>query len=314
MKPSVAVLEDIHSDGIERIAQFADLQVLTGLDRQGQLKAVGAFDAIVVRSVIQVDLEMLEAAARLKVVGRAGTGVENIDVELAISRGVRVLTVPTGNTISAAEFTVALMLNESRRLPEAKTAVERGDFRRHLLQGRELASQRVGLVGLGNVGMAVAERLAAFGCKLFGLDPEPRDVDRFTQLGGIVCPSFTNMLSQVDILSFHVPLTPESRSLFNIGSLGFVQPGLMVINTSRGGVIDDDALLKGLDENIISCAALDVIDPEPPFDLAPGEHTFAHSLLSHQRVTITPHMAASTEEAQQRIATDLADKLEQSLT
>jgi D-3-phosphoglycerate dehydrogenase len=313
MSPRVAVLEAIHDEGIARLRAFATVEVHLGLGRAELLEAVKDFEVIVVKSVTQVDEELLAAAPGLRVVARAGTGTENIDLGAASGRGVAVLTVPTGNTVSAAEFTLAQILALCRRIPEAQRAVDAGDYRRHLLEGRELAELRVGLVGLGNVGMAVARRLQPFTCTIIGWDPAPLDGAAFAALGGTMAASYEDLLPAVDLLSFHVRLTPETRHMLDRAALGKVSPGLLLVNTSRGAVIDGGALIEALDDGRVAAAALDVLDPEPPFDAAPGTVAYDHPLVAHAKVVVTPHLAGSTVEAQRRIALTLADSVESAL-
>ena len=302
MKARVTILEAIHPDGVELIKQFAEVDIHLGLHRDEMLEAVKDSVGIIVRSVVQVDKSLLDAASKLRVVGRAGTGTENIDLEATADRQVAVLTTPTGNTVSAAEFAISQMLNLCRNSRASHEAVARGDFRRHLLQGRELGALTVGLVGLGNVGMAVAQRLKPFGCRIVGWDR----VQEFLELGGEMAASYDDLLSNVDILSFHVRQTLETTNMLDDRALTLVNPGLLVVNTARGGVIDQSALLRAVESGQIASAALDVITPEPPFDKSPEEHEFCHPLLNHSQVVITPHMAASTDDAQRRIAEDLA--------
>lgn len=313
IKPCIAILEAIHEDGIARLEDFATVDLRLGLPRAVQLEIIGDYEAIIVKSVTRVDEALIAAAPRLRAVGRAGTGIDNIDLNAAERQGIAVLMVPTGNTVSAAEFTIGLMLNLCRKLPDAFRAVAAGDFRRHLLEGRELGGLTVGLVGLGNVGMAVAQRLEPFGCSIVGWDPAPRDAAGFGSLGGRLVGNFEELLPLPDILSFHVRVTPGTTRMLDRTAIARTRPGTLVVNTSRGAVIDDQALLEALAAGHVAAAALDVIDPEPPFDAAPGTHDYDHPLLRHPKVLVTPHMAASTEDAQRRIAVDLAAQLQNAL-
>ena len=309
MKPRVTILEAFHAEGIELLEQFAEVEILLGLSREDILEAIKDSVGIIVRSVVQVDKPLLDAASKLVVVGRAGTGTENIDLAATSSRQVVVLTTPTGNTVSAAEFTISQILGLCRNIKASHQAVERGDFRRQLLQGRELGALTVGLVGLGNVGMAVARLLKPFGCRVIGWDPTPPRLQDFLRLGGEMAESFNDLLPNVDVLSFHVRQSPETTDMLDDRALALAKHGLLVVNTARGGVIDQGALVRALESGRVAAAALDVITPEPPFDLAPDEHQFCHPLLNRTEVVITPHMAASTEDAQRRIARDLARQL-----
>jgi D-3-phosphoglycerate dehydrogenase / 2-oxoglutarate reductase len=310
MKPKILVLESIHQDGIEAMKVFADVDIACGLDRIAQLRTVVGYDAVVVRSVIQVDQEFLECGTCLKVVGRAGTGTENIDMESAGGRGIKVLTVPTGNSQSAAEFTVALILALTRKLPLALSMVDAADYRRDLLEGRELTTQTVGLVGLGNVGSGVARRLSGFGCRIIGWDPAPLKAEEFIECGGELTESYEELLKNVDILSFHVRLSTDTTHMLDEQTLKLIKPGLFLINTARARVIDDKAVLAALDDGRIAGVAVDVLEPEPPFDDVPVARDFQHDFLAHPNVIVTPHMAASTEQAQKNIGNSLAAQIE----
>ncbi len=309
MKPRILVLEEIHEDGIELFKEFADVDVRLGMNRAEILDVVDGYEAVVVRSVVQVDQEFLASASKIRVVGRGGTGTENSDLVEARKRDVAVVTVPTGNSVSAAEFTVALILSLTRNVPQALQMVADGDFRRGCLEGRELTDLSIGLVGLGNVGTAVAQRLAPFGCQVIGWDPTPPQLESFEACGGTRANSFDDLLGQVDILSFHVRLDDSTKNMLDRRALALLKPGAWVVNTSRAGVIVVDALLEALDDDRLAGAAVDVLDPEPPFDIPPGDHKFDHPFLRHPKVLVTPHMAAATVEAQRRIARQLAEQI-----
>ena len=186
------------------------------------------------------------------------------------------------------------------------------DFRRHNLEGRELKEMVIGLVGLGNVGMGVAERLQPFGCKLFGWDPSPVNKERFISLGGHYVDSFDEMLPKIDILSFHARLTPESYQMMDEFQFSIIKDGLYLINCARASLINNKALLVAIDTGKVKAAALDVLDPEPPFDLRPNEYSYDHNLLNHPKIIVTPHIGSSTVDAQKRIALDLADQIKKS--
>jgi D-3-phosphoglycerate dehydrogenase / 2-oxoglutarate reductase len=309
MKPKILILEAIHERGVAALQAFAEVDIRLGLERAAQLAIIGDYDAIIVRSVIAVDEEFIARSTNLKAVGRAGTGTENINLPAAGKRGIKVFTVPAGNSISAAEFTIALMFCLTRNLSRAFSMTANNDFRRALLEGREFTNLKIGLVGLGNVGMAVAKRLHPFGCQIFGVDPEPMDGETFAATGGQLVKSFEELIGTVDVLSFHVRVTDETSLMLNQQTLARIKPGLLLVNTSRAHVIDDASLIDALNDGRVAAAALDVLHPEPPFDALPGQHTFKHQLMSHPNVITTPHMAASTEDAQYNIAIDLSTKL-----
>ena len=287
---------------------FADVDVRLALPRPDLLAAIGAYDAIVVKSVVRVDAELLDAASRLRAVARAGVGLDNIDVAGAQRRGVPVLHTPRSNANAVGEFTVALILMLLRNVVAATDGVSRGDFRRHLVEGRELGSLAVGIVGMGHAGAAVARHLGGFGCKLLATDPAPADRGAFLALGGEFCP-LRDLLGRSDVVTLHVPLTDETRGLIGERTLPWMKPGAILINTARGAVVDAAALLKAIDAGTVGAAAFDTLSPEPPHDLPPEMHSFDHPLLRHPKVLVTPHMGASTAEAQRRIGMELSKKL-----
>ena len=313
MKPIITIFEAIHTSGIEYLAEFADIRLAYGVDRINCLKLTSESDAIVVKSVVQVDKELLGNSPRLRVIGRAGTGVDNIDVTEAKKMNIQVLTVPTGNSVSAAEFTLLQILSLCRRLPEVTNSTNENDFRRHLLEGRELQDMTVGLVGLGNVGMLVSERLKAFGCKILGWDPRSKDKSDFISHGGVYVESFEQLLSEVDILSFHARLTSDNYHMMGRKQFQKVKDGLLLINCARADLVDQNALLESVNNGKVAMASLDVLEPEPPFDLHPKEHNYQHQLLKHPRVIVTPHIGASTIEAQKRISLNLGEQLKKAL-
>ena len=313
MKPIITIFEAIHTSGIEYLAEFADIRLAYGVDRINCLKLTSESDAIVVKSVVQVDKELMGNSPRLRVIGRAGTGVDNIDVIEAKKMNIQVLTVPTGNSVSAAEFTLLQILSLCRRLPEVTNSTNENDFRRHLLEGRELQDMTVGLVGLGNVGMLVSERLKAFGCKILGWDPRSKDKSDFISHGGVYVESFEQLLSEVDILSFHARLTSDNYHMMGRKQFQKVKDGLLLINCARADLVDQNALLESVNNGKVAMASLDVLEPEPPFDLHPKEHNYQHQLLKHPRVIVTPHIGASTIEAQKRISLNLGEQLKKAL-
>ena len=313
MKPIITIFEAIHTSGIEYLAEFADIRLAYGVDRINCLKLTSESDAIVVKSVVQVDKELMGNSPRLRVIGRAGTGVDNIDVIEAKKMNIQVLTVPTGNSVSAAEFTLLQILSLCRRLPEVTNSTNENDFRRHLLEGRELQDMTVGLVGLGNVGMLVSERLKAFGCKILGWDPRSKDKGDFISHGGVYVESFEQLLSEVDVLSFHAKLTPDNYHMMGRKQFQKVKDGLLLINCARADLVDQNALLESVNNGKVAMASLDVLEPEPPFDLHPKEHNYQHQLLKHPRIIVTPHIGASTIEAQKRISLNLGEQLKKAL-
>ena len=262
-----------------------------------QLKAtIGPYEALIVRSATQVSEEILLAAPKLRVVGRAGAGVDNIDVEAATRQGVIVMNTPGGNSVSTAEHSFAMLMALARNIPQATAALKDGRWDRSRYTGVELRGKILGVIGLGKVGRELAQRGAAFKMKVLGYDPfvgEEIALAYSTQLA-----SLEEIYTQADFISVHLPLTPQTRHSISDEVLAQCKDGVRLLNCARGGIIDEDALLRGLESGKVAGAALDVFEKEPP---APGR-----PLIAHERVICTPHLAASTHEAQTNVALQVA--------
>jgi D-3-phosphoglycerate dehydrogenase len=314
MKPKIAILETIHPDGVRGLKAFAKIDHLEEYSRPALLKKIGIYDGIIVKSNIQVDTEFVGTAKKLSIVGRAGVGTDNIDKKLLHDKGIRLVTVPSGNTISTAEFTIGMMITMTRRLPEISKAIAHQDFRRHLYEGRELGQLTVGILGLGQVGMAVAERLQPFGCRLLGYDRTQKNASAFRKLGGEMSSTLSDMLPHLDVLSLHVPVTPETEGMIDQKVFNLIKPGCILINTARGLLINDQDLIAALDSEKLQSAAIDVIHPEPPYNGAPEKNNFKHQILNHEKIFYTPHFAASTQDAQRKIALRLVQSMKKHLS
>jgi D-3-phosphoglycerate dehydrogenase len=309
MKSVITIFDSIHQSGIDKMSEFSDVNIAYGVDRKKCLELSSTSNVIIVKSGVEVDKELLNNSPCLSIIARAGTGVDNIDIVEAKRLGVKVLTVPTGNSISAAEFTLLQILTLCRRIPEVTDFTNRNDFRRQLLEGRELNNMSVGLVGLGNVGMLVFERLKAFGCLVVGHDPYSNNIAQFVSSGGVHCKTFDELLSMVDIISFHARLTKDNIHMMGEEQFNKVKPGLLIINTARANLIDQKALLKSVENDIVSAVSLDVLEPEPPFELEPEQHNYQHPMLENEKIYVTPHIGASTVDAQQRISLDICEQI-----
>lgn len=308
-KPQVTIFEAVHQAGLDLLLRNCDVKTAYGASRSVIFELTRASDAIIVKSVVKVDVELIDSSPNLKIIARAGTGLENIDLEYAKSQGKKVLSVPTGNTVSAAEFAIMQMLLLCRRIPEVYRAIGNRDFRRHLLEGRELEAMHVGLFGLGNVGIEVARRLKAFKTRMVAYDPWTMHADEFHSIGGVMAKTLNELTQVADIISLHTVLTASTKNSVNDQFFEQVKPGLLLINTARGGVVNEESVLKALDNRKLSYYATDFMSPEPPFDSPPEKHQFTHPFLVHSRVVSTPHLAASTTDAQERIAIDLVQQI-----
>ena len=251
---------------------------------------------LIVRSRTRVTAALLDAAPHLRVVGRAGVGVDNIDLDAARARGVVVVNAPAATTDAVAEHTLALLFAVARRIAEADAGLKAGRWEKKRLMGVELAGRTLGLVGVGRIGAAVARRAVALGMRVLGYDPYLPPA-ALRERGATPVEDLEALLAQADVVSVHVPLTPETRGLLGPAAFARMKQGVIVLGTARGGVIDEDALLAALERGRVRGAGLDVFAQEPPGPTP---------LVTHPRVVATPHIAAQTEEAQRRVAEDIA--------
>ncbi len=295
-RPRILVTDAFAAEGLEILRAGGEVREQRGLDEPGLIEALrdGGYDALVVRSESRVTNAVLGASPALRVVARAGVGVDNIDVPAATRHGVLVLNMPTGNTVTTAEHTTALLLAMVRSLPQANALLRAGQWERKSFLGMELAGKTLGVVGLGRVGSEVARRAQGLSLRVFAYDPyiAPEVAER---LHVTLCPSLNDLLPRCDLLTVHTPLNDETRGIINARALGLLPRGARVINCARGGIVDEGALLAALDEGRIAGAALDVFVGEPIRD----PH---HPLISHPRVVSTPHLGSATHEAELNVA------------
>lgn len=275
----------------------------TGLQDEALADALADVDAVIIRSSTTITRESLVRADRLRAIGRAGVGVDNIDVEAATEKGIAVFNAPSGNTVSAAELTMALLLAVVRKVAAADRSMRRGEWDRNSFRGSELNGKTLGLVGAGRIGGEVARRAKAFGMRVVAYDPFLQE-DRAKQLG-IEAGSLDEVLGSADVVSLHVPLTESTANLLDAGRLALLRPGAIIVNAARGGVLDEEALIEALREGRLGGAALDVFTDEPlPED---------HPLRSIETVVLTPHLGAATEEAQHNVAYEATEAVRDAL-
>jgi D-3-phosphoglycerate dehydrogenase len=294
----ILVADPIAADGIAILQQAGEVDVRTGLPADELIGAIGEYDALVVRSETKVTAEVLAAGRKLQVVGRAGVGVDNIDIPAATRSGVIVVNAPTGNTISAAEHAVGLMLALARHIPEADASLRRGEWKRSQFVGVELRGKTLGLLGLGQVGSEVARRARGLEMRVIAYDPFVPE-ERGRALGVELLP-LDEVLRQADFLSAHTTLTAGTRGLVGADELRTMKPSARIINTARGGIVEEEALLEAVRAGIIAGAAIDVFVKEPAPDTI---------LAADPRIVVTPHLGASTTEAQERVAVDVAEQI-----
>ncbi len=299
----VLVTEELAEAGLERLrAAGHDVDVRLELTADELITAIGGAEALIIRSATRVTEDVLTAGAELVVVGRAGIGLDNVDVDAATRRGVMVVNAPQSNIVSAAEHTMALLLAQARNVPQAHSALVAGRWERGRWEGVELADKTLGIVGLGRIGKLVADRARAFGMRLVAFDPFV-SADRARQLGVELLP-LDQVVADSDFLTIHLPKTAETAGMIGRDLLVKAKPTLRVINVARGGIVDEAALADCIRENVIAGAALDVFDTEP---------TTESPLFGLPTVVVTPHLGASTREAQDKAGETIADMVQLAL-
>ncbi|BAS27113.1 phosphoglycerate dehydrogenase [Limnochorda pilosa] len=305
MRARVLVADTLDAAGVERLRAEPELEVevRTGLGREALVEAIPAYDGLVVRSSTQVTAEVLEAGKRLRVVGRAGVGVDNIDVEAATRRGVLVVNAPEGNTLAAAEHTLAMLLAAARWIPQAHASLVRDhQWDRKRFMGVQLQGKVLGVVGLGRIGSEVARRARALGMRVLAYDPFIGP-ERAGELG-VELRELEAIYPEADAFTLHTPLTEQTRHLLGAEAFARMKRGVILVNCARGGLVDEAALLAALESGQVRAAALDVFEEEPPR---------SSPLLEHPHVVATPHLGASTHEAQLHVALEIAEQVARAL-
>jgi len=285
----VLVAEELSPAAVATLETEFDVRRCDGTDRESLLVAVADAEAVVVRSATRVDAEVLAAASRLKVVARAGVGLDNVDVRTATRSGVMVVNAPSANVVSAAELSIGLMIAAARHVGAAHDALRRGQWERSRFTGVELFGKTAGIIGLGRVGALVVQRLAAFGMTMLAHDPYVQ-AGRAAQMG-VRMVSLDELMEESDFISVHLPRTPETVGMVGAGQLARAKPGLVLVNAARGGIVDEQALYDALKTRHIAAAGLDVFAEEPATD---------SPLLELENVVATPHLGAATAEAQEK--------------
>ncbi len=302
----VLVSDALSEQGLAILRQTpgATIDYQPGLSEADLAAAIPGADALVIRSGSKVTARVIEAATTLKVIGRAGIGVDNVDVDAASRKGVVVMNTPTGNATTTAEHAIALLMSLARHIPQASALLKAGKWEKKKFEGRELAGKTLGVVGLGNIGRIVADRARGLQMKVIGFDPIVT-AERAASLG-VELVSIEELLTRSDAITVHTPLNAHTRDLINEAVLPKLKKGVLLVNAARGGIYNEAALLKGLESGQIGGVALDVfVDEPPPADLP---------ILKHDRVVVTPHLGASTKEAQARVALEIAEQVVAYLT
>jgi D-3-phosphoglycerate dehydrogenase / 2-oxoglutarate reductase len=300
--PVVLIADKLAESTVEALGDQVEVRWVDGPDREKLLAAVPEADALLVRSATTVDAEVLTAASKLKIVARAGVGLDNVDVDTATERGVLVVNAPTSNIHSAAEHALALLLSAARQIPAADASLREHAWKRSSFSGTEIFGKTVGVVGLGRIGQLVAQRLAAFGAHIVAYDPYVSPA-RAAQLG-IELLTLDELLVRADFISVHLPKTPETAGLIDKEALAKTKPGVIIVNAARGGLVDEAALAEAVTTGHVRAAGIDVFTSEPCTD---------SPLFDLPQVVVTPHLGASTTEAQDRAGTDVAESVKLAL-
>jgi D-3-phosphoglycerate dehydrogenase / 2-oxoglutarate reductase len=294
-KPRVLVREPIADAGVDLLRSRFEVDVDFDADLS---ETIGDYDGIVIRSATKLDASLIERADRLRVIGRAGVGVDNVDVDAATRRGIVVANAPESTVVAAAEHTVGLLVALSRNIPQAHAELKQGRWERSAYSGVELAGKTLGVLGLGRIGQQVARRAQGLGMRVFAFDPFVAG-ERFRELGAERAPTPEDVLGEADFLTLHLPLTDDTRGFLDAEAFAAMRDGVRIVNAARGELVDEDALVEALRSGKVAGAALDVFPSEP----------YSGPLLELENVVVTPHLAASTEEAQDRAGVIVAEQV-----
>lgn len=296
----ILVSDPISPEGLASLQEHSnfDLTTVTDLTEAQLIDEIGNYEALIVRSQTQVNTQVIEAAKNLKVIARAGVGVDNIDIDAATKNGIIVINAPDGNTISATEHSMAMILSMARNIPQAHKSLQEGKWDRKAYRGTELYTKTLGVIGAGRIGIGVAKRAQSFGMKILAFDPYLSE-EKAKELE-VTRASVDEIAEQADFVTVHTPLTPKTKGIVGKAFFDKAKPNLQIINVARGGIIDEAALLDALNNDQIQSAALDVFETEPA-----TESPFAN----HDKVIVTPHLGASTVEAQEKVAVSVANEI-----
>jgi len=296
----VLVSDNLADSGIEQLMSVPelDVEVSTSLTHDELRHVIKEYDALVIRSGTKVTADIIEAADNLKVIGRAGIGLDNVDISAASKRGIVVMNTPEGNVITTAEHAIAMILSVSRNIPQATRSMKEGKWEKKRFRGKEVFNKVLGVIGVGRIGRIVADRAKGLKMNVIGYDPyiSSEVVDKL----GIQGVSLDELFARSDYITVHTPMTPETRSLINAAAFSKMKKGVFIINCARGGIVDENALYDAIQAGIVGGAALDVFTQEPPKD---------NPLLTLDQVIVTPHLGASTDEAQENVAVAVADQV-----
>lgn len=297
----ILVTDPLGKNGMDELRRDPKIQVdeKPGVSPEDLKKIIGEYDAIIIRSGTRLTKDIIECAGKLRVIGRAGVGVDNVDLEAATKRGIIVMNTPEGNTISTAEHTFSMLMALARNIPQAAASLKGGEWKRNQFQGSELNGKVLGVIGFGRIGREVAKRAQAFNMTVAVFDPfiTPEGVKQY----GAEYYPLKDLLKIVDFITVHTPLTPDTKYILNDETLKLCKKGVRIVNCARGGIVEEKALVKAIESGHVAGAALDVFEIEPPASDNP--------LLKMKQVIVTPHLGAATQEAQENVAIEVAKQI-----
>ncbi|KAL1610583.1 hypothetical protein SLS60_002253 [Paraconiothyrium brasiliense] len=302
-RPKILIPEKVSPDGLALLKEQFEVDERKGLNPEQLKEIIGQYEALIVRSETKVTAELLGAAKKLKVVARAGVGVDNVDVKTATSLGIIVVNSPSGNINAAAEHTIALMMSVARNVADASHSIKAGKWERSRLTGIEAKGKTLAIVGLGKVGLTVARIANGLGMRLIAYDPYANQ-NLAAAASVTLLPSLADILTQADFLTLHTPLIASTKGMISKAELASMKPTARILNVARGGMIDEDALVEALDAGTIAGAGIDVFTSEPP-----EADSSASRLIAHPKVVATPHLGASTKEAQENVSIDVCEQV-----
>ena len=300
------ILERISEEGIEIFKSFSDVLEYYEKSTVDIYKKVSEFDIIIIKSTVKINKNFLEHSENLKVIARAGTGLDNIDLKEVKKRNIKIISVKRGNTIATAEYVITLILLLLKKIFQIEEMIKENDYARHKIYLEELSSMKVGIVGMGNLGIELSLRLKNFGCKLLSYDPYSNKKKKFSLLGGKILENLDSLLTKSDIVVMAASLNHTSINLINRENIDKLKVGSYLINCARAKLIDNDALLEALDNGRVNLAAIDIVDPEPLYQKKKQQ---LHPIVRHSKVFYSPHVAAMTKFSQKKIAISLGKKV-----
>jgi D-3-phosphoglycerate dehydrogenase len=293
----ILIADDMSKRAVEILQKAGfSVDVKVGLKPDELAAIIGEYHGLGIRSATKVTAAILNNPGKLKIIGRAGVGVDNIDVKAAIAKGVLVINTPQGNAAAAAELAIGLMFALARKIPQAADSMRQGIWEKKKFMGVEIAGKTLGVIGLGNIGRQAAERGVGLKMSVIGYDPYVKSESGLP--AGVKVASLDDVISKSDFITLHVPFSPETKDLFNAATIGKMKKGAYLINCARGGIVNEEAVLDALKSGQLAGAALDVFGKEPP-DPSP--------LFAHENLIASPHLGASTREAQEKVAIELAE-------